>query len=197
MILLFEYHIVPLLWKTKKIDLVTMAVTFLLCFYETELGILAGVVVALCIFVYENVQLKLTQERTDSTVVLEVGSEGIHYPSAEQLIAKLDKVISSKKFKPNVVILDLKRVTTIDSTAATALKQCWMALRTGDISGPKMVFRNVQGRPRIVLEKIGITFDDEIEVNMASFRETDPCIDNHEMESSFRERLYPKIDEEM
>ena len=172
-----------------------MAVTFLLCFYETELGILAGVVVALCIFVYENIQLKLSQEKADSNVVLEVGSQGIHYPSAEQLIAKLDKIISSKKFKPNVVILDLKQVTTIDSTAAAALKQFWMALRTGDISGPKMVFRNVQGRPRIVLEKIGITFDEEVEVIMTPFREMGSCVENHEMESNCHEHLYPKIDE--
>ena len=165
---LFEYHIVPMLWKTKKIDLLTMTVSFLVCFYETELGILAGVAVALCIFVYENIQLKLTQDRDGSCVIIRVESQNISYPNVDQLITKLDKVVRCKQTKPDAIVLDMKNVTRIDSTSATALHQFWLSLQSCDINSPKLIFRNTKQAPRKILRNIGIVGDEEVQLNMVT-----------------------------
>ena len=165
---LFEYHIVPMLWKTKKIDLLTMTISFLVCFYETELGILAGVAVALSIFVYECIQLKLTQDMDGSCVIIRVESQNISYPNVDQLITKLDKVVRSKQSKPDSIVLDMKNVTRIDSTSATALHQFWLSLQSRDINSPKLIFRNVKQAPHRILRNTGIAGDVEVELNMAT-----------------------------
>lgn len=162
---LFEYHIVPMLWKTKKIDLVTMAVTFLVCFYETEMGIFAGVAVALIIFIYESVQLKLAQETDDSKVTFLVESQSICYPNIDSLISKLEKMVRSKKFTQSAIVLDMKNIKRIDSTAALALKQFSVSLKVRDVNSPSLLFRNVTGMPRQILANIGIYIEEEMELD--------------------------------
>ena len=188
---LFEYHIVPMLWRTKRIDLITMAVTFLVCFYETELGILAGVAVALCIFIYESVQLKLSQEIGESCVTFRIESQSVSYPNVDQLISRLDKVVGSKKFKPDVIILDLQNVTRIDSTAASALKQFWVSLKVRDINSPRMMFRNLRGTPQRYLQNIGIPLDEEVEFNVMAVGEEDGQIEKEQPRNS--SKLYPNL----
>ena len=190
---LFEYHIVPMLWKTKKIDLVTMAVTFLVCFYETELGILAGVAVALCIFVYESVQLRLTKDIDGSRVIFRVESQNISYPSIENLVSKLDKVARSKKSKPDFIVLDMKNVIKLDSTSAMALYQFWISLKARDINAPKLVFRNVKRVPQTVLGNIGIAVDEEIEFNSVA-AEVDSGNQVGAMDDG-RHRIYPQLNQ--
>ena len=190
---LFEYHIVPMLWKTKKIDLVAMAVTFLVCFYETELGILAGVAVALCIFVYESVELKLTKDIDGSCVIFRIESQNISYPNVEHLVSKLDKVARSKKSKPDMIVLDMKNVTRLDSTSASALYQFWVSLKARDINSPKLMFRNVKGVPQTVLGNIGIAVDEEMEFNVIaveadSGNQADDVNDCHH-------KIYPQLNQ--
>lgn len=190
---LFEYHIVPMLWKTKKVDLLTMAATFLVCFYETELGIIAGMAFALCIFIYESVQLKLTQETVDSCVIFRVESESISYPNIENLISRLDKIVRSKKFKPDTLVLDLRHVVRIDSTTASALKQFWVSLRIRDINSPKLLFRNVVGIPKRILGDIGISLNEELELDLVAVEEDRPQM---EISTAEKERkIYPNLNE--
>ena len=181
-----------MLWKTKKIDLVTMAVTFLVCFYETELGILAGVAVALCILVYESVDLKLTQETDVTSVIFRIESQSISYPNIDQLISKLDKVAGSKKSKPEHIVIDMMNVTRIDSTSASALHQFWLSLRARDINSPKMIIRNAKGEVQVALGNLGLTVHEEIEFNIMSEEEA-RC---EEEATGTRSNIYPDLNQD-
>eukprot|EP00794_Sanderia_malayensis_P009002 gene9002-9964_t len=159
---LFEYRIVPALWRTKRADLVPMIITFFFCFYETEVGILVGVGVSLLMFIHASMQLKLIEHKQGTTVTIEIGAHAIYYPSAEQLITRLEKIVGSKKSKPEILKLDLKNVERIDSTSATLIKQFWLGL-VGQISGPKFQLINVGGDTRRILLANKITIENEEE----------------------------------
>ncbi len=188
---LFEYHVVPILWRTKRIDLIPMIFTFFFCFYETELGIFVGVGISLLMFVYANMKLKLTENREDNIVTIKVGAQAIYYPSAEQLISKLEKIIGNKKSKPDVLILDLEKVEKLDSTSATLLQQFWLAC-VGQINGPKFQFTNALGDTRRILLANGVVIDEEIQLEeLKSLKKSEAP----EIENGDPERIYPKLDE--
>ncbi len=150
-----------------------MAVTFFCCCYETEVGILAGVGVSLLMFVHANMKLKLYEDQQENTVVLKVGAQAIYYPSAEQLVSKMEKITGRKRDKPDFLVLDLENVRIMDSTSAVLIKQFWFSL-SSQLSGPKIQFANVGGETRRMLAKNGVVFEGETTFELVARKEEVP-----------------------
>ena len=127
-----------------------------------QVGILAGVAVALLILIYQNIQLRISIEPQDDVCLVKLESQYVYYPSAEQLISKIEKMTSSKKNPPKVVILDFENVLKIDSTTATLLKQFWLAMKA-KIVGTTLAFRNLNEEISGILTKIGIDINSEVQ----------------------------------
>ena len=51
---MIDFQIVKRIWQTNRIDIMPYFTTFLACFYELEISILCGVVMALVIFLYQR-----------------------------------------------------------------------------------------------------------------------------------------------
>lgn len=118
-ITMIEYHIVPNIWKVRRIDLVPLAITFFGCFYDIEVGILAGIAVALCILLYNVVWPPITRIARGDYVLLKINGN-LNYPGIEHLTNEIQEVAAMEPSPPGIVI-DFSVVTSIDFTVTQAL----------------------------------------------------------------------------
>nr|XP_055245281.1 sodium-independent sulfate anion transporter isoform X3 [Gorilla gorilla gorilla] len=80
---LFDTKIFRTLWRVKRLDLLPLCVTFLLCFWEVQYGILAGALVSLLMLLHSAARPE-TKVSEGPVLVLQPAS-GLSFPAVEAL----------------------------------------------------------------------------------------------------------------
>ncbi|GAB5581388.1 prestin isoform X1 [Prionailurus iriomotensis] len=115
---LFDAGIFGTLWRVKRLDLLPLCVTFLLCFWEVQYGILAGTLVSALILLYSVARPKM-QVSEGPVLVLQPAS-GLHFPAIESLReAILSRTLEASP--PRCAVLDCTHVCSIDYTVVLGL----------------------------------------------------------------------------
>uniref|UniRef100_A0A8D2JMB3 Sodium-independent sulfate anion transporter n=1 Tax=Sciurus vulgaris TaxID=55149 RepID=A0A8D2JMB3_SCIVU len=115
---LFDTKIFGTLWRVKRLDLLPLGVTFLLCFWEIQYGILAGTLVSLLILLHAVARPK-TQVSEGLVLVLQPAS-GLHFPAIETLReAVLKRALEGPPRR--CVVLECTHVSCIDYTVVLGL----------------------------------------------------------------------------
>ncbi|XP_015277953.1 PREDICTED: sodium-independent sulfate anion transporter, partial [Gekko japonicus] len=142
---MFDARIFRTLWQVKRLDLVPLCVTFLLCFWEMQYGIVAGVLVSAILLLYPiaRPQIKVSEHET----ILLQPSSGLCFPAIEFLCDTVHKQALSVS-PLRTVILDCTHVSNIDYTVVMGLSELLQQLRCRRIS---LIFINVQAHVLQVL----------------------------------------------
>ncbi|XP_059764695.1 sodium-independent sulfate anion transporter isoform X5 [Balaenoptera ricei] len=115
---LFDTKIVGTLWRVKRLDLLPLCVTFLLCFWEVQYGILAGTLVSMLILLHSVARPKI-QVSEGPMLVLQPAS-GLHFPAIETLReALLSRALETSP--PRSAALDCTHICNIDYTVVLGL----------------------------------------------------------------------------
>ncbi|XP_026908329.1 sodium-independent sulfate anion transporter isoform X1 [Acinonyx jubatus] len=115
---LFDAGIFGTLWRVKRLDLLPLCVTFLLCFWEVQYGILAGTLVSTLILLHSVARPKM-QVSEGPVLVLQPAS-GLHFPAIESLReAILSRTLEASP--PRCTVLDCTHVCSIDYTVVLGL----------------------------------------------------------------------------
>ncbi|KAF7471341.1 sodium-independent sulfate anion transporter [Marmota monax] len=115
---LFDTKIFGTLWRVKRLDLLPLSITFLLCFWEVQYGILAGTLVSLLILLHAVARPK-TQVSEGPVLVLQPAS-GLHFPAIEALReAILNQALEGSPRR--CAILECTHVCSIDYTVVLGL----------------------------------------------------------------------------
>ena len=148
---MIEYHIIPSIWKVRRIDLVPLAVTFFGCFYDIEVGILTGIAVALCILLYQVVWPPVQKISRGDYVLLKIQGN-LNYPGVEHLTNEVQAVAIADPQPPGIV-LDFSVVTSIDYTVTQSLLT---VLEDMDNKRIPIFFTGVQDNVRDMMVNSGI-----------------------------------------
>ena len=126
-VFMVDYQTVLRLWRSNKLDLVPLVVTFLTCFWYIPYGIIAGVGVSLLILLFPIsfpdvtfTYLPVVGEETRELLIITIRST-LNFPCAEFICNKVKKQVELRKDSICVAVLDLQHVSTIDFTSAQAL----------------------------------------------------------------------------
>lgn len=115
---LCDTGIVGTLWRVKRLDLLPLCVTFLLCFWEVQYGILAGTLVSGLILLHSVARPHL--EVSEGPVLVVQPASGLHFPAVEAL----REAIASRALEaphPRCAVLDCTHVCSADYTVVLAL----------------------------------------------------------------------------
>nr|XP_023412597.1 sodium-independent sulfate anion transporter isoform X3 [Loxodonta africana] len=112
---LFDIKIFRTLWRVKRLDLLPLCVTFLLCFWEVQYGILAGTLVSMLILLH-SVARPRTQVSDGPVLVMQPAS-GLHFPAVEAL----REAVLSRASPPRSVVLECTHVCSVDYTVVLGL----------------------------------------------------------------------------
>ncbi|XP_067928347.1 sodium-independent sulfate anion transporter-like [Watersipora subatra] len=140
---MFEYELIPRLFKVKKLDLLPLTLTFFLCiFINIEVGILSGVGLTLLILIYPMSRPELTI-KYEKSVDVETGNrapnvgdtisatreaviiepnQGLKFPGIEYIKDKVMKYGAYKK-PATAVILDASHFAGCDYTMVQGVTQ--------------------------------------------------------------------------
>ncbi|KFO35687.1 sodium-independent sulfate anion transporter isoform X2 [Fukomys damarensis] len=115
---LFDTKIFGTLWRVKRLDLLPLSATFLLCFWEVQYGILAGTLVSVLLLLHSVARPK-TQVSEGPVLVLQPAS-GLHFPAIEAL---RDTVLSRAlgASSPCAAVLECSHICSIDYTVVLGL----------------------------------------------------------------------------
>ncbi|KAG2461063.1 S2611 protein, partial [Polypterus senegalus] len=116
---MFDYTIFKKLWKVKKMDLLPFLLTFIMCFWEIQYGIVAGVILSSFILLY-RVSRPQIQISGEDVVVLKLQSE-LNFPAMQYFSDTLYKE-ALKASPPRSAIVDLHRVNYIDYTVVKEME---------------------------------------------------------------------------
>ncbi|XP_066513046.1 sodium-independent sulfate anion transporter-like isoform X1 [Hoplias malabaricus] len=119
------------IWRVCKLDVMPFLVTFLLCFWEVQYGIVAGVICSGLMLLYclATPQLKISDH---GVIVMELDS-GLHFPAIQHLRSVLDKY-ALQVYTPRCVVLDCNHVSCIDYTVVTELKDVLKQFKLHNVS---------------------------------------------------------------
>ncbi|XP_031454791.1 sodium-independent sulfate anion transporter isoform X2 [Phasianus colchicus] len=135
---MFDARIFRTLWRVKRLDLVPLCVTFLLCFWEVQYGIMAGMLVSGILLLYSVARppIKVLEQ---GVLLVQPGSS-LHFPAADHLRDIIrDRALAASS--PCFVILDGHHITSIDYTAVVGLAELLQDLHKHSIS---LVFCSLQ-----------------------------------------------------
>ncbi|XP_027482143.2 sodium-independent sulfate anion transporter [Zalophus californianus] len=117
---LFDTRIFGTLWRVKRLDLLPLCLTFLLCFWEVQYGILAGTLVSVLILLHSVARPKM-QVSEGPVLVLQPAS-GLHFPAVEALReAVLTRALEASP--PRCAVLECTHVCSIDYTVVLGLEE--------------------------------------------------------------------------
>ncbi|XP_059720557.1 sodium-independent sulfate anion transporter isoform X4 [Haemorhous mexicanus] len=80
---MFDAGIFWTLWRVKRLDLVPLCVTFLLCFWEVQYGIVAGLLVSGLLLLYSIARPPIRVSE-GAVLLVQLGSS-LHFPAVEHL----------------------------------------------------------------------------------------------------------------
>ncbi|NXF36586.1 S2611 protein, partial [Nyctibius bracteatus] len=128
---MFDAGIFRTLWRVKRLDLVPLCVTFLLCFWEVQYGIVAGVLVSGILLLYSIARPPIKVSEGD-VLLLQPGSS-LHFPAAECLRdAVCSRALAASP--PRFVILDCCHISSIDYTVVVGLAELLQELHKHGLS---------------------------------------------------------------
>lgn len=133
-----DYTVVKKMWKIYKLDLLPFGVTFLVCFWEVQYGIIAGVAMSGALLLYNTARPKIKMLDHD-TLVLELRS-GLSFPATEYLSHFIHKQ-ALQASSPRSVVLDCHHVSVIDYTVVNELADLLRQFRT---QGVRLVFARLE-----------------------------------------------------
>ncbi|NXT18862.1 S2611 protein, partial [Syrrhaptes paradoxus] len=123
---MFDAGIFRTLWRVKRLDLVPLCVTFLLCFWEIQYGIVAGVLVSGILLLYSIARPPIKVSEGDMLLV-QPGSS-LHFPAIECLRdAICSRALAASP--PRSVILDCRHISSVDYTVVAGLAELLRDLR--------------------------------------------------------------------
>ncbi|XP_033374582.1 sodium-independent sulfate anion transporter isoform X2 [Parus major] len=127
----FDAGIFRTLWRVKRLDLVPLCVTFLLCFWEVQYGILAGVLVSGILLLYSLARPPI--KVSEGAVLLVQPGSSLHFPAVEHL---RDSVCSRAlaASPPRSVVLDCCHISSVDYTVVVGLAELLQELRRHGLS---------------------------------------------------------------
>ncbi|NXT89003.1 S2611 protein, partial [Anhinga rufa] len=128
---MFDAGIFRTLWRVKRLDLVPLCVTFLLCFWEVQYGIVAGVLVSGIFLLYSIARPPIKVSEGD--VLLVQPGSSLHFPAIECLRdAVCSRILAASP--PHSIILDCRHISSIDYTAVVGLAELLQELRKQGLS---------------------------------------------------------------
>lgn len=142
---MFDARIFRTLWRVKRLDLVPLCVTFLLCFWEVQYGIVAGILVSGVLLLYPiaRPRIKLSEQE----VLLMQPASGLHFPAVESLGDAMHRWALAVS-PPRCVILDCTHVSSMDYTAVMGLADLLQEFKK---RGVTLTFSGLQGHVLQVL----------------------------------------------
>ncbi|XP_075760241.1 sodium-independent sulfate anion transporter [Pelodiscus sinensis] len=135
----FDARIFGALWRVKRLDLVPLGVTFLLCFWEMQYGIVAGILVSGILLLYTIARPRITV--SDQGVLLMQPASGLHFPAVESLRDAMHRWALAVS-PPRGVILDGSHLSSVDYTVAVGLADL---LQEFQRKGVPLTFAGLQG----------------------------------------------------
>jgi len=166
---LFDYNMVPYLWRTKKRDLLVWFGSF---FATLFIGIDQGILIALVISLFTTVVSmnwpdiqveKVNNERNETTIVVVRMMESLFFISTDALRNKITELVKENNY--SFLILDFSSVNNIDTTGLQALLSIQRELKDNRID---LVMVKVNSTVRSVLsnsslETLGVKFWDSLD----------------------------------
>ncbi|XP_021096938.1 sodium-independent sulfate anion transporter isoform X2 [Heterocephalus glaber] len=122
---LFDTKIFGMLWQVKRLDLLPLCATFLLCFWEVQYGILAGTLVSVLLLLHSVARPKI--QVSEGPVLVLQPTSGLHFPATEAL---RDSVLSQALGG----VLECSHICSIDYTVVLGLGELLEDLRKQGIS---------------------------------------------------------------
>ncbi|XP_063232017.1 sodium-independent sulfate anion transporter-like isoform X1 [Bacillus rossius redtenbacheri] len=126
MFFMVDYRVVPLLWSTKKLDLVPFFVTFTCgLLLSLEYGILLGVAADVVFILYESARPSVTIKHvtvSGNDVLLVRPEHGLVFPAAEYVRDMIVARCSAEERPVFLVVVDGTHVFSVDATTAKNMK---------------------------------------------------------------------------
>ncbi|KAM6119109.1 LOW QUALITY PROTEIN: sodium-independent sulfate anion transporter-like [Phoenicopterus ruber ruber] len=129
---MFDAGIFRTLWRVKRLDLVPLCVTFLLCFWEVQYGIVAGVLVSGILLLYSIARPPIKVLEGD--VLLVQPGSSLHFPAIECLRDAVCSRALAAASPPRSIILDCRHISSIDYTVVVGLAELLQDLRKHGLS---------------------------------------------------------------
>ena len=126
-----EYRILRSIWTVRRIDLLPLLITFFVCFYEIEVGILCGIGSSLLILLYPVVWPPIAKIGKGNYAHMRIDGN-LAYPGVEHMATEVQEV-SCADPPPPAILLDLGAVTHIDYTVVQGIHVLLEDLRNRDI----------------------------------------------------------------
>ncbi|NWY91921.1 S2611 protein, partial [Loxia curvirostra] len=128
---MFDAGIFRTLWRVKRLDLVPLCVTFLLCFWEVQYGIVAGVLVSGLLLLYSIARPPIRV--SEGAVLLVQPGSSLHFPAVEHLRDSVcSRALAASPARS--VLLDCSHVSSIDYTAVLGLAELLQELHRHGLS---------------------------------------------------------------
>uniref|UniRef100_A0A8C9NB77 Solute carrier family 26 member 11 n=1 Tax=Serinus canaria TaxID=9135 RepID=A0A8C9NB77_SERCA len=132
---MFDAGIFRTLWRVKRLDLVPLCVTFLLCFWEVQYGIVAGVLVSGLLLLYSIARPPIRVSFSPALVlVLPAFQSSLHFPAVEHLRDSVCSRALAAASPARSVLLDCSHVSSIDYTAVLGLAELLQELHRHGLS---------------------------------------------------------------
>ncbi|NXF87733.1 S2611 protein, partial [Eubucco bourcierii] len=129
---MFDAGIFRRLWRVKRLDLVPLCVTFLLCFWEVQYGIVAGVLVSGILLLYSIARPPIKVSEGD--VLLVQPGSSLHFPAIECLRDTVCSHAVAAASPPRSIILDCCHISSIDYTVVVGLAELLQELHKHGLS---------------------------------------------------------------
>ncbi|XP_039201867.1 sodium-independent sulfate anion transporter [Crotalus tigris] len=117
---MFDARIFRTLWQVKRLDLVPLSVTFFVCFWEVQYGIIAGVIVSGILLLYPLARPRIEVVR-DNAIIIKP-ENGLQFPATDFLRDIVHKQALSEP-QQRKVILDCSHISRIDYTVVLGLSE--------------------------------------------------------------------------
>ncbi|XP_059720554.1 sodium-independent sulfate anion transporter isoform X1 [Haemorhous mexicanus] len=128
---MFDAGIFWTLWRVKRLDLVPLCVTFLLCFWEVQYGIVAGLLVSGLLLLYSIARPPIRVSE-GAVLLVQLGSS-LHFPAVEHLRDSVcSRALAASPARS--VLLDCSHVSSIDYTAVLGLAELLQELHRHGLS---------------------------------------------------------------
>ncbi|XP_036195045.1 sodium-independent sulfate anion transporter isoform X2 [Myotis myotis] len=117
---LLDTGIACTLWRVRRLDLLPLSVTFLLCFWEVQYGVLAGTLVSLLVLLRSVARPGVQVSEWPVLVVQPAG--GLHFPAVEAL----REAVTSRALgvsPPRCAVLECSHICSLDYTVVLGLRE--------------------------------------------------------------------------